>query len=82
MGHGKLCLASALPSIKEHAGDLAWYLHPTDETSAYNLIRQAIENTDLRIAAEQRIVQLYRRTSWAFTFRTMVDAIKATQVEL
>jgi glycosyltransferase involved in cell wall biosynthesis len=81
LAHGKLCLASALPVIKEHAGDLAWYFDPTNEMDACKLIREAIENTDLRIAAEQRIAKLYKCTSWSSTFRTMVDAIRAKQDE-
>ena len=76
LGQGKLCLASDLSTIKEHAGDLAWYFDTTVETNAYDVIRRAIERPDLRLAAEQCIAARYTRNSWASTFRSIAAEIQ------
>jgi glycosyltransferase involved in cell wall biosynthesis len=72
--HGKLCISSDLAAIREHAGDLPWYFDPTDETTAYDLLRQAIEDRDARTAAERRITRLYRACTWASSYRTISEA--------
>jgi glycosyltransferase involved in cell wall biosynthesis len=79
--HGKLCLASGLTTIKEHAGDLPWYFDPTVEKSAYDVIRRAIERTDLRAETEQRIQQLYRPRSWTSTFQSIAEAIESDRCQ-
>lgn len=73
---GKLCIASHLPVIKEHAGTLAWYFDPQDEKSIVENIRLAITRPDLRLAAEQAIARGYHRTKWASTFGAMAEAIR------
>ena len=80
LDHGKLCIASDLPVIKEHAGDLAWYFDPTIEGAVYDRIRLAIERPDVRLAAEQEIGRRYGRLSWDSTFQTMTQAIQAAVV--
>ncbi len=72
--HGKLCISSDLAVIREHAGDLPWYFDPADETTAYDLLRQAIEDPDARTAAERRITRLYRPCTWTSSYRTISEA--------
>jgi glycosyltransferase involved in cell wall biosynthesis len=79
LGCGKLCLASGLPAIKEHAKNLAWYFDPADEASAYDVIRRAIEKPDIRLAAERHIAQLYMRPSWSSTLQSMIEAIETAR---
>ncbi len=71
--HGKLCLASDLPVIREHAGALAWYFPPGDEDAAYALLRATLDDPSARIAAETRIAQKYRPIPWAATWEAMLD---------
>jgi glycosyltransferase involved in cell wall biosynthesis len=80
LGYGKLCIASGLATIKEHAGDLAWYFDPNVEVTAYDCIRLAIGRPDLRLASEQRIMQLYTPITWTFTFHLIAKAIKAVKL--
>jgi len=75
LANGKLCLASDLPTIKEHAGSFAWYFDPNVETSAYDCILSAITMPDSRLLSERRIMQGYIPISWASTFQSMVEAI-------
>jgi glycosyltransferase involved in cell wall biosynthesis len=79
--HGKLCLASNLATIKEHAGDLAWYFNPTAEETIYGIIRRAIERTDLRAEGEQQILRFYTPRSWTSTFQSIAVAINANRCE-
>jgi len=74
---GKLCIASKLGTIKEHAGDLAWYFDPNAEAAARDCIRLAIHRPDLRMASEARIKQLYKPTSWTHTFYSVAEAMNA-----
>jgi glycosyltransferase involved in cell wall biosynthesis len=79
--HGKLCLASNLATIKEHAGDLPWYFDPTTEETVYHIIRRAIERSDLRAESEQRILRFYTPCCWISTFQSMAVAINEDRRE-
>ena len=74
---GKLCLASDLPVIREFAASLVWYFDPEDETSAYEVVREAIERADRRALAEQLIRERFTPAPWAATLRSMTDAMAA-----
>jgi glycosyltransferase involved in cell wall biosynthesis len=79
LGYGKLCIASDLATIKEHAGDLAWYFDPDVESTAFDCIRLAIERPDLRLQAEQRIIRHYSPTRWESTFKLIGEAIRVSE---
>jgi glycosyltransferase involved in cell wall biosynthesis/GT2 family glycosyltransferase len=72
--HGKLCLASALPVVRAHAGDLVWYFDLDDEAGADALFMRAITDADARGAAEQAIATGFRPHAWASTFDRMVES--------
>jgi glycosyltransferase involved in cell wall biosynthesis/GT2 family glycosyltransferase len=71
--HGKLCLASSLPVIREHAGELIWYFDLDDETGSDALFIRAIADVDARRAAEQAIAAGFRLPDWLSTFNQMVE---------
>lgn len=74
--HGKLCLSSSLPVIREHARDLVWYFQPDDpeDTSALEIFTRAIQNPHERAAAELRIKREFRPPKWRETYEIMVAA--------
>ncbi|MBX6385488.1 MAG: glycosyltransferase [Microbispora sp.] len=78
---GKLCIASDLAVIREHAGDLPWYFTPHDEEAAYAALRRAIVEPEARRAAEARIAREHRRRTWEATYRSMVRAVEALAEE-
>ena len=57
--YGKLCLASDLAAIREHASDLVWYFDPTDPESAFKLFLRAVENDAEREKAEAHISEAF-----------------------
>jgi len=73
---GKLCLASDLPAIREHAGDLAWYFRADDGLAAYDLLRRAIDDHAARESAEARILRDFRPTEWSATYQAMFAAVE------
>ena len=73
---GKLCVTSDLPVIREFADDFVWYFDPTDEKSAYERIRRAIEVPELRAAAENHIRERFVPVPWGRTFQAIRDAIR------
>lgn len=77
---GKLCLCSNLPVIKEFAADMVWYFEPREEASAYELIRLAIERSDLRAAAESLIKQRFTSSSWTETLQSVIEAMTPLSV--
>ena len=79
--YGKLCISSNLATIREHAGDLAWYFDPNSESAAFERIRLAIERPDLRFLAEQRIISQYSSPSWQSAFNLISKIIHSDNVE-
>ena len=77
LAFGKLCIASDLAVIREHAGDPPWYFPPNDEAAAYLALRRAITDAPARQAAEARIRDTYRSRSWHDTVAAMQTHIAA-----
>jgi GT2 family glycosyltransferase/glycosyltransferase involved in cell wall biosynthesis len=76
--YGKLCLASDLAAIREHASDLVWYFDPTDPESAFKLFLRAVENDAEREKAEAHISEAFRASNWIDTLRTMAIVAERT----
>ncbi|GGF63744.1 hypothetical protein GCM10007301_24420 [Azorhizobium oxalatiphilum] len=70
--YGKLCLASDLPVVRAHAGDLIWYFPPDDLGVAVDLFRHAILEPEARDLGTAALKQGYRRPEWRGTLETMV----------
>jgi glycosyltransferase involved in cell wall biosynthesis len=77
LAHGKLCVTSDLPVIREHSGDLVWYFDPDSEDACYEKLRSAITRDDLRAAAERKIAEEYDPPSWRATSGMIVREIEA-----
>jgi glycosyltransferase involved in cell wall biosynthesis len=76
---GKLCVASDLPAIREHAGTLPWYFDPADGAALLALLRRAIAQPAARQAAEQRIAAEYHAAPWSTTLEAIKRAISLTR---
>jgi glycosyltransferase involved in cell wall biosynthesis len=76
---GKLCIASDLPTIRDHAGNLPWYFDPTDEDAILAELRRAIVQPEERRAAEQRILADFRASTWSSTFNVIATAVASTR---
>ena len=74
--HGKLCISSSLPAVREHAGDLVWYFRPDDFDGALGLFLRAIEQPADREKTEARIAREFRPRRWSDTYETMVAAAR------
>lgn len=77
LAFGKLCVASDLPVIREHAGELPWYFPPNDEAAAYAALKAAITDLPARQAAEARIAADFRSSSWVETIESIASSIDA-----
>lgn len=73
--YGKLCVASDLQVIKEHAHDFPWYFVSGDEESAYQVFRRAIVDISARRSAESKIVEAYQPCFWVDTYDFMASKI-------
>ncbi|HKR45483.1 MAG TPA: glycosyltransferase [Paraburkholderia sp.] len=73
--YGKVCVASDLECIREHAGDLPWYFRRDDEDDALRVLRHAIESEDARREAQQRIASDYRTQTWYESLDAFVGAV-------
>ena len=76
--YGKLCLASDLPAVREHARDLVWYFDPNDDEGTFKLFLRAVENVAERERAEAHILETFQASSWADTLRTMAIVAERT----
>src|SRR5271157_3891843 len=76
--HGKLCLSSNLPVVREHARDLVWYFSADDLVDALDVFARAIQEPEKRTAAEVRISQEFRPPKWTETYETMAAAARRT----
>jgi len=65
LSHGKLCVASSLPEVRELTGDLVWYFNPLDADDAYGKLRLAIVDGTARAKAETRIAASFVPVSWS-----------------
>ncbi len=75
LAFSKVCVASDLPVIRDHAGDLPWYFPAGDETAAYAQLRRAITDLPAREAAESLIAASYRHHRWVDTYVAMTAHI-------
>jgi len=74
LGYGKLCLSAALPEVKAHAGDFAWYFQPGDADAMHAALRQAIATPEATEAANARIAKDFAPQRWETAFATMLTA--------
>jgi GT2 family glycosyltransferase len=72
--YGKLCVSSDLAVIREHARDLVWYFSADDPANALDVLTRAIQDPETRIAAELRIKQACRPSSWTEAYEIMAAA--------
>jgi hypothetical protein len=77
MAQGKLCIASNAASIPEIAGPMAEYFDPGDAEHCYQLVERYAFNAGLRSAAEARIKEQYRPTTWAATARSLLGILES-----
>lgn len=75
--HGKVCVASDLAVIREHAGDLPWYVPPGDDAALLDMLHRAITDTAAREEAERDIARTYRPVDWSETWQSMHEAVHA-----
>jgi glycosyltransferase involved in cell wall biosynthesis/GT2 family glycosyltransferase len=80
LAHGKLCIASDLAVIRDHAGDLPWYVPPGDQAALLEALRRVITDTQMRAEAEGQIARHYMSQDWTETWRVMHAAALATPV--
>jgi glycosyltransferase involved in cell wall biosynthesis len=72
---GKVCVASALPEIREFAGDFVWYFPPGSLDGALGQIRRAIGSPDDLAAQERAIATGFVAPSWSDAIRQIRDVI-------
>jgi glycosyltransferase involved in cell wall biosynthesis/GT2 family glycosyltransferase len=78
---GKLCIASDLPSIRAHGGDLVWYFNPEAFADAVAAFEHAVVNPTAVRSACERIQQEHRQRSWSDTFKDISERIAAVVVD-
>lgn len=75
LAYGKLCIASDLAVIRDHAGDLPWYVEPGDPASLFEAVKRALTDLEAVNLAQDRILRLYRTQSWEETWGQIVKAV-------
>lgn len=75
--YGKLCLTSDLEVIREHAGDLVWHFSPDDLDGASQLFSRAVNQGEMRAAAERQIAADFVAPRWEDALQTMLRAARA-----
>lgn len=80
LAHGKLCIASDLPTIREHAGDLPWYVPLGDEPALLDALHRAIAGPAQREAAEARIRLQPNPVPWSATWAQMQAPRQASRL--
>lgn len=65
LSHGKVCVASSLPEVRELTGDLVWYFSPLDADDAYGQLKLAVVDGGRRAEAEARIAARFVPASWS-----------------
>lgn len=78
LAYTKLCVASDLPAIRSHAGDLAWYFDPTSIADAINTFERAITSVVEVEAATAHIASNHTFRSWQDTFADIRNLIQLT----
>jgi glycosyltransferase involved in cell wall biosynthesis/GT2 family glycosyltransferase len=79
LAHGKLCIASDLAVIRDHAGELPWYVPVGDDEALFEAIHRAIAEPEARAETEKQIVQSYEERKWTNTWHSMCLALKTSQ---
>jgi glycosyltransferase involved in cell wall biosynthesis len=72
---GKFCVASNAGSLPEIGGDLVAYFDPKDARACAALVERYAFDEAARAAAEERVRQAYRPTSWAQTARQLESVL-------
>ena len=81
LGNGKLCVASDLPAVRAHAGDLAWYFNPASMPDAIATFERAVTSPAEVRAASQRIARNHRSRGWSDTFDDIRALAEAASID-
>ncbi|WP_294539539.1 glycosyltransferase [uncultured Rhodoblastus sp.] len=76
LSFGKLCIASDLAVIREHAGGFPWYFPAGDLDAAQALILRALLQPEQRQAAERAIAAGYAASGWGETFSELAGSAR------
>ena len=74
LAYGKLCIASDLAVIRDHAGGFPWYVEPGNSAALFEMLKQAISNRRAVDLAQDRIAECYRLQDWRETWDQMAIA--------
>ena len=75
LAFGKVCLASNSSSVPEAGGSFCLYHDPDSVTEAARLYRRVLDDPEMLLTLERRIVSDYEPIAWAATARAIYDAI-------
>lgn len=74
---GKVCIATDLAVIREHAGDLPWYVPAGDDTALLEALHSAITDAGARSETERRIAETYKPAEWRETWQQIAKVVEA-----
>jgi len=75
LAFGKPCFASDIPTVTEAGGAFARYFDPDSASSAYTLIRSAIDDPEGLRAWAQEIARSFKPASWVATADALIAAL-------
>ena len=73
LAYSKLCICSDLAVIRDHAGDLPWYVEPGNSAAMLDTLKRAISDVGARASAEEHISKHYRPLDWQETWKQMAS---------
>ena len=75
LAYGKLCIASDLPVIRDHAGDLPWYVEPGNLKALLETLEGAISDGMALARAMEKIKKHHRLLKWKDTWEQIAGTI-------
>ncbi len=72
---GKVCIASDLPVIRDHAGTMPWYVPPGNREAMLRALQHGLADDTARTASEREIAETYVPRKWSHTWQNVLRSI-------
>lgn len=76
LAHGKFCIASDTPALKEAGQGLAWHIDPLDFTAWRDAVVELVRSPEKLAELERRIKAQYRIVTWAQSAQSMAALLR------